>query len=126
VNGERGKLPNRRGISRNLALFGCAEFKTIRIIKFSLAMSIRATVVFVRHGETQENRDKIIQGQMDSHLNELGRRQADAVAEALRDVPFTHALSSDLSRAKDVGTFQTLEPLTHPCAVDRRGHSQVS
>jgi probable phosphoglycerate mutase len=72
-------------------------------------MSIRATIVFVRHGETRENREKIIQGQMDSQLNELGRRQAGAVAASLGDVPFTHALSSDLSRAKEVCTFQTLE-----------------
>jgi 2,3-bisphosphoglycerate-dependent phosphoglycerate mutase len=78
----------------------------------------RVTVVFVRHGETQENRDKVIQGQMDSQLNELGRRQADAVAFALRDVPFTRALSSDLSRAKHVCTFQTCAGrVTHACRM---------
>lgn len=67
-----------------------------------LPFMAKVLVTFVRHGETNENRNKIIQGQMDSALNELGLRQADAVAEALKNVPFTHAFSSDLSRARTV------------------------
>ncbi|CAG7849361.1 SubName: Full=Uncharacterized protein {ECO:0000313/EMBL:CCA78077.1} [Serendipita indica DSM 11827] len=48
-----------------------------------------------------ENRQKILQGQLDSQLNDLGRRQAQTVALALKDERFTHAYSSDLIRAKD-------------------------
>ena len=59
-------------------------------------------VTIVRHGETNENRQRILQGQMDSQLNDLGQRQAQAVAIALKDEPFTHAYSSDLARARDV------------------------
>jgi hypothetical protein len=56
----------------------------------------------VRHGETEENRKKIIQGQLDFPLNALGHRQAELVAKALRSVPFKRALSSDLARATQV------------------------
>ena len=60
-------------------------------------------VYLVRHGETEENKTGIIQGQLDTRLNETGRGQAQILAEALKDVPFSHAFTSDLSRAADVG-----------------------
>jgi probable phosphoglycerate mutase len=63
---------------------------------------LRLTLKFVRHGETDENRKKIIQGQLDFKLNALGKQQALVVAKALEHVPFTHAFSSDLSRAQEV------------------------
>ncbi|CAG8586286.1 5424_t:CDS:2 [Acaulospora colombiana] len=56
-------------------------------------------ISLVRHGETEENRKKIIQGQLDTSLNALGHRQAELVAEALQSIPFRQALSSDLNRA---------------------------
>ncbi|PVF95556.1 phosphoglycerate mutase-like protein [Serendipita vermifera] len=56
-------------------------------------------IKLVRHGETEENRKKIIQGQLNSSLDALGHRQAGLVAEALQSVPFRQALSSDLNRA---------------------------
>ncbi|GLB34724.1 putative calcium proton exchanger [Lyophyllum shimeji] len=62
-------------------------------------MTVLARVYLVRHGETDENRDKIIQGQLDTRLNSMGLRQARLVGEALRSVPFEIAFSSDLTRA---------------------------
>lgn len=59
-------------------------------------------VYFVRHGETQENRDGIIQGQRDVPLNANGMEQAWMVGEALRDAKIGLAFSSDLSRAVKV------------------------
>ncbi|KAJ7217027.1 phosphoglycerate mutase-like protein [Mycena pura] len=56
-------------------------------------------VYLVRHGETQENRDGVFQGQLDTELNETGVRQARLVADALRSVHFDAAYSSDLRRA---------------------------
>ncbi|KAF7848663.1 hypothetical protein BT93_L1757 [Corymbia citriodora subsp. variegata] len=38
-----------------------------------------AEIVVVRHGETEWNADKRIQGHLDIELNEIGRRQATAV-----------------------------------------------
>jgi probable phosphoglycerate mutase len=56
-------------------------------------------IYVVRHGETKENKQKIIQGQLDTVLNFEGERQADLVAGALKDVPFDVCYSSDLQRA---------------------------
>ena len=58
-------------------------------------------VYIIRHGETEENRKKIIQGQLDTRLNSEGERQADLAAKALKDVPFDICYSSDLQRAAD-------------------------
>lgn len=57
------------------------------------------TVILVRHGETVWNRDGRIQGQSDVELNELGLKQAELVAERLREVPLKAVYSSDLRRA---------------------------
>lgn len=59
-------------------------------------------VYILRHGETNENAQRIIQGQLNTQLNDRGREQARVVGRALQDVPFTHAFTSDLSRAADV------------------------
>jgi len=56
-------------------------------------------VYVVRHGETQENRDGIIQGQRDTSLNAIGLEQARMVGEALKDARLGIAFSSDLGRA---------------------------
>ncbi|KAI9466368.1 histidine phosphatase superfamily [Lactarius psammicola] len=56
-------------------------------------------IYIVRHGETEENKQKIIQGHLDTQLNSEGEKQADLVAKALRDIPFDVCYSSDLRRA---------------------------
>ncbi|THH03424.1 hypothetical protein EW145_g6269 [Phellinidium pouzarii] len=61
-------------------------------------------VYLVRHGETNENRMRIIQGQMDTDLNLGGVDQARLCGEALKDVRFCLAFTSDLKRA-----FKTAE-----------------
>ncbi|KAJ7685608.1 phosphoglycerate mutase-like protein [Mycena polygramma] len=58
-----------------------------------------AKIYVVRHGETQENKEAVIQGQLDTELNEMGVEQARRVADALRSVHFDAAYSSDLVRA---------------------------
>ena len=63
---------------------------------------IALRLYFVRHGETQWNREAIIQGQKDVELNELGIQQARLVGESLKDVKFSLAISSDLKRAYKV------------------------
>ncbi|KAJ4801695.1 Phosphoglycerate mutase family protein [Rhynchospora pubera] len=61
-----------------------------------------AEIVVVRHGETTWNASRILQGQLDSVLNEIGRQQAAAVANHLSKEPKFNAIySSDLKRAAD-------------------------
>jgi alpha-ribazole phosphatase/probable phosphoglycerate mutase len=58
-------------------------------------------VLLVRHGETEWNAIRRVQGHLDSALSERGRQQAEAVAAHLKSVPLQAIYSSDLSRARD-------------------------
>lgn len=55
---------------------------------------------FTRHGETDWNNQRIIQGQIEVPLNSKGIAQAEELAEKLKDIKFTHIISSPLGRAK--------------------------
>ena len=59
------------------------------------------TLYFVRHGESEANAAHRFSGRSDSPLTERGRRQALAVAEALRDTPFDRIIATPLSRSLD-------------------------
>jgi broad specificity phosphatase PhoE len=59
----------------------------------------------VRHGETVYNLGHRIQGQFDSELSPLGRRQCQAVAEALGDLAFDAVIASPLNRAADSAQY---------------------
>jgi broad specificity phosphatase PhoE len=56
-------------------------------------------VWFMRHGETNWNVQRRIQGWSDIPLNSHGRRQAELVARHLQGIPFEAVYSSDLQRA---------------------------
>lgn len=55
-------------------------------------------VLIVRHGETNENVEGIIQGQLDTMLNEKGYDQARKTGSALQHEPLTRIISSPLKR----------------------------
>ncbi|XP_060069697.1 uncharacterized protein LOC132549755 [Ylistrum balloti] len=57
------------------------------------------SLTLVRHGETLYNRKKILQGQTDVPLSQVGIQQAKMAANRLENENFTHVFSSDLSRA---------------------------
>lgn len=61
----------------------------------------RMKLYLVRHGETDWNKVKRIQGQVDIPLNQFGKRLAEETAEGLRDIPFDLCISSPLSRAHE-------------------------
>lgn len=73
------------------------------------------TFYIVRHGQTDWNAKKIIQGQLDIPLNEIGEKQAQKVAEKFKDIKFDLAISSDLMRAKRTAELITLE---HKLAIE--------
>ncbi len=56
-------------------------------------------VIFIRHGETQWNRDLRIQGHQNTQLSELGRAQARKLAARLAGEKLGAVYSSDLDRA---------------------------
>lgn len=64
----------------------------------------------VRHGETDWNIERRLQGQIDITLNDTGRRQADRLSRALAqaDTRFSALYVSDLARAR-----QTAEAIAH-------------
>lgn len=56
-------------------------------------------IAIVRHGQSEYNVAGRIQGQTDTQLTALGRLQAEAAAEYLKDWHFDAAYASDLERA---------------------------
>ena len=59
----------------------------------------------VRHGETDWNNEKKLQGRSDVPLNDYGRELAYITAEALKDVSFDAIYSSPLIRAYETATI---------------------
>lgn len=76
-------------------------------------------LILIRHGETAWNAVKRLQGHIDTPLNEDGKRQAEAVAQALAGSGAARVVSSDLMRARDtalpiarlLGLTLQIEPL---------------
>lgn len=58
-------------------------------------------IYLVRHGQTYINRYNKMQGWCNTPLTEEGKKGADQAGEALKDIPFDIALSSDLQRASE-------------------------
>ena len=63
----------------------------------------------IRHGETEWNVQRRLQGQSDSPLTENGIEQAKKAASELKYIPFELAFSSDLLRAKRTAEIIAIE-----------------
>ena len=64
-----------------------------------------STFFIVRHGETDWNARRLLQGQTDIPLNKKGEDQAREVAAQLEDVHFDAIFSSDLLRERQTAEF---------------------
>ena len=81
------------------------------------------TLYLVRHGETVDNANQIMQGQTQGELNENGIRQAQEVSEAWKDQPIDVVIASDLKRSVDTACIiaapHCLEVVTTPLLRER-------
>lgn len=63
----------------------------------------------IRHGETDYNKQKRLQGQTDIELNECGRQLAIETGAALNKIKFDYVVSSPLARAVETARLITGE-----------------
>lgn len=66
-------------------------------------------ILLIRHGETEWNAVRRLQGHLDIALNAEGERQAAALGQALLDEPLDVIVASDLQRA-----MQTAQAIAQP------------
>lgn len=80
-------------------------------------------LLLVRHGETVDNANHIMQGQTQGRLTDKGREQAAEVAERLSKEHIDVFLSSDLQRSIDtcriIAEPHHAEPVTTPLLRER-------
>lgn len=67
------------------------------------------TFYIVRHGETEWNKLRLLQGKTDSPLTEEGLKQAHESAQFFKSIEFADAFSSDLLRAKRTAEIIAME-----------------
>jgi probable phosphoglycerate mutase len=78
------------------------------------------TILLIRHGETDWNAARRLQGHTDIGLNDAGVLQADALGRALAQAPLAAVIASDLSRAR-----QTAQAVAVHHGIELRIDSQL-
>ena len=81
------------------------------------------TLYLVRHGETVDNANQIMQGQTQGQLNENGIKQAQQFRDEWKDKPIDVIIASDLKRSIDTARIiaepHNLEVITTPLLRER-------
>jgi probable phosphoglycerate mutase len=77
-----------------------------------MGLSSHKPFYFVRHGETDWNLKGITMGQTDIELNATGLKQAEKVAESLKDTKFGSIVTSPLRRS-----FQTAQIISKKTSI---------
>lgn len=84
---------------------------------------MKTTLYLTRHGETVDNANKIMQGQVQGQLNETGVKQAEELRDRLADIHFDAFVASDLKRAVDTARIlsapHSLSVVTTPLLRER-------
>ncbi len=82
------------------------------------------TIYLVRHGESEWNVIRRIQGQQDIKLTKKGEKQAHALKEKLKSISFSAVYSSDLIRAHHTAQIlngeRNLEIMTSPLIREQK------
>jgi probable phosphoglycerate mutase len=85
--------------------------------------SSTTTLYLVRHGETVDNANNIMQGQTQGQLNDTGMEQARQLCQQLVNVHIDAVVSSDLKRAVDtaviIAASHSLQVVTTPLLRER-------
>lgn len=80
------------------------------------------TVLLIRHGETEWNREKVYRGRKDIPLSDNGRSQANRLAAILAESPIKAVYASPLSRAVEtaiaVARVKGMEVNVHDAFID--------
>ena len=84
---------------------------------------IMTTLYLVRHGETVDNANQIMQGQTQGELNDNGIKQAQQFSDEWKDKPIDVIIASDLKRSIDTARIiaepHNLEVITTPLLRER-------
>ena len=75
------------------------------------------SIVAIRHGETEENKLRVLQGQSIGRLAESGQFQALRLGLHLKTIAFDHVIVSDLQRTRDTWQWMGLD---HDITFDER------
>jgi len=94
------------GQSRNCPIQSYRENRYNYIVK---NITRYCTIYITRHGETEWNTKKLIQGHKDSPLTQNGIDQARQTAKKLQKINFDEVFSSDLRRAHNTAKIITEE-----------------
>ena len=78
-------------------------------IHVSTVSAVATTILLVRHGETDWNRENRFQGHADPPLNETGRAQAQALAREIESERVGALYASPLRRAYETATILAAE-----------------
>ena len=75
-------------------------------------MLIKKSFYFIRHGETDYNRNYLCAGsQIDAPLNKTGKSQAKSLREKISALPIDKVICSPLKRTRQTATLATSHPL---------------
>lgn len=74
---------------------------------------------FIRHGQTDWNKERKIQGRADIELNEFGRHLARETGKGLKEIPFAVCISSPLNRTLETARL-VLGDKDVPVVTDER------
>jgi len=90
---------------------------------FCIFVTMKTTLFLVRHGETVDNANKIMQGQTQGRLNDEGVRQAEQLRDELASTHLDAIVASDLKRSVDTAVILAephgLEVVTTPLLRER-------
>ena len=111
------------------ALFPSSVFLSLScsfwITRCRVSLLERLGSIFARHGETDWNAERRLQGGTDTALNSKGRQQAAKLAERLKGIHLDAVYSSTLSRSRDTAEIARGEvALKSLAGLNERNHGK--